>query len=414
MQRHAVLALLCLVVTPGGSLAADEPPEARPGVVKRALHALTTDPEDGAGRGPHLGPFFPRLEIVSSGAGLSPMLHFWLPGAAGGLFDVHASAAYSVRRYQYYDAQLGRVPHLGDSLPPIERGTSTPFPLRDLEKSAAVPGVQVYASARYRDYPREDFYGIGASSLQVDRSDYRRQDGLYEGIVRFRVAQVSFMGRAGLLQTSIRPGTDPGFPSTEIGSDEVSAPGLLRAPDFFHLSAGAWLELRDQPGNPHRGASLGASFSRFEERHGSGFQFDRTVVDARQYLPLGSGRHLIALRQVASLDRPDAGSSVPFFLQTTLGGSKMLRGYSPFRFRDDKLLALAGEYRFELRPSLELALIGEAAKVFPTMGDFDLRQLRHSWGLGIRIKSPHQVHVRVDVLHSAETTRFDFKLGPSF
>jgi outer membrane protein assembly factor BamA len=129
---------------------------------------------------------------------------------------------------------------------------------------------------------------------------------------------------------------------------------------------------------------------------------------------VGSPRHLIALRQVASLDRPDAGSSVPFFLQATLGGSKMLRGYSSFRFRDDKLLALAGEYRFELRPSLELALIGEAAKVFPTMSDFDLRRLRHSWGLGIRIKSPHQVHLRVDVLHSAETTRFDLKLGPSF
>jgi hemolysin activation/secretion protein len=123
---------------------------------------------------------------------------------------------------------------------------------------------------------------------------------------------------------------------------------------------------------------------------------------------------VVALRQLTALDQPDAGSSVPFYMHSTLGGGTLLRGYTSFRFRDDKLLALAGEYRFELRPKIELALIYEAGKVFPTMGEFDLRNLLRSWGAGIRLKSRRSVRARVDVLHSAEGTRVDLKLRPSF
>jgi outer membrane protein assembly factor BamA len=342
------------------------------------------------------------------------MLHFWTPDLGGTSLDVHASASYSIFKYQYYDLQVGLMPHEGERLPRVERGTRAWFPLSDIEKTAAAPGFNIYASVRYRDYPREDFYGVGSSSVRSDRTDYRLQVGLYEGIVRFRVSHLSLMGRAGWLQTAIRPGTDSAFINTEIANDEASAPGLLLAPDFVHLSGGAWLELRDEPGNPHQGASLGVAFSRFDDRQGDAFRFNRTLVDAREYIPLGSNRHVVALRQVASLDDPDAGSRVPFYLQSTLGGSAALRGYSSFRFREDKMLALAGEYRFELRPKVELALIYEAGKVFGEMGELDLHDLHRNWGVGIRLKSPRKVRLRVDVLRSPEATRVDIKLGPSY
>jgi len=306
------------------------------------------------------------------------------------------------------------VPHKGQHLPRVAWGTSAPFPLSDLEKTAAMPGFNIYASARYRDFPREDFYGVGSTSLALNRSDYRLQDGLYEGIVRFRVSRVSLMARAGLLQTSIHPGADPAFPDIGISNDETTAPGLFRGQDFTHLSLGAWLELRDDPGNPHAGVSLGVAFSRFDDRLGNAYQFNRTLVDAREYISLGSNRHVVALRQVTSLEEPDAGSRVPFYMQSALGGSSFLRGYPSFRFRDEKLLALAGEYRFELRPKIELALIYETGKVFPTMQELGLRNLLHSYGGGIRLKTLREVRLRVDVMHSTEGTRLDVKFGPSF
>jgi hypothetical protein len=383
-------------------------------LLKRTVHSFLNDDEAGAGRGVHLGPFVPLAEMSSSGGGPAPILHFWAPDIGATPFDVHASASYSTYRCQYYELQVGLVPHVGEHLPRVERGTSGLFPLTDLEKSATAPGFNIYASARYRDYTREDFYGIGPASLQLSRAAYRLVDGLYEGIVRYRIGRLSLMGRAGLLRTSIRPGSEAAFPSIGIGNDEGTAPGLFRTPEFIHLSGGAWLELRDEPGNPHGGTALGVAFSRFDERHGSGFQFNRITVDARQYIRLGTDRHVVALRQVASLDKPDAGSSVPFYLQSSLGGSQLLGGYDAYRFRDDKLIALAAEYRFELRPKVELALLYEAGKVFPTMADFGLSSLRHSYGAGIRLKAPRSVRVRLDVLRSPEGTQVHLDLGPSF
>jgi hypothetical protein len=410
-----VAAALWIALVPAYAFAADDQPDPdRPGLVMRAVRSFLSDDEAGTGRGLHGGPFYPRVEIVTSGAGLAPMVHFWTPDIGGTRLDVHASAAYSIYRYQYYDLQVGRVPHVGKRLPRVSWGSRGLFPLADIEKSAEAPGFGIYASAQYRDFPREDFYGIGGTSLRLDRTDYRLRDGLYEGIVRYRVSRLSVMARAGLLQGSISPGTDSAFPDTGISNDEGTAPGLLRSPDFLEVSGGAWLELRDEPRNPHRGAALGVAFSRFDDRHGNAFEFNRVIVDAREYVPLGSNRNVIALRQVASLTEPDAGSQVPFYMQTTLGGSAFLRGYSSVRFRGDKLLALAGEYRFELHPKIELALLYEAGKVFPTMRELDFRDLLRSWGGGVRLKSLREVRLRLDVLHSVEGTRLDFKLSQSF
>lgn len=417
MSRTAVvLAALWTGLVPAYSFANDDEPKVeRPGLVKRTIRSFFSDDEEKGGRGRHWGPFSPAVDIVSSGGGIAPMLHFWTPDIGGTPIDIHASAAYSIFRYQYYDMQVGLVPHDGQRLPRVETGTSAMFPLSDIEKTSSAPtGFNIYASARYRDYPREDFYGLGPTSSRLNHSDYRLQDGLYEGIVRFRVKRLSVMGRAGVLQTSIGPGLDSATPNTEISNNEVTAPGLLRSPDFLHISGGFWLELRDEPGNPHRGGSFGVAVSRFDDRDGNAFQFSRTTIDAREYLPLGSRRHVVALRQVAALDRPDAGSSVPFYLQSTLGRSTVLRGYSSFRFRDDKLLGLAAEYRFELRPKVEFALIYETAKVFSTNREFNLNRLQRSYGAGIRLKSPRKVRLRIEIMRSIEGTQLHLKLGPAF
>ena len=136
------------------------------------------------------------------------------------------------------------------------------------------------------------------------------------------------------------------------------------------------------PATPIGAPAVGIAFSRFDDRHGNAFEFNRVIVDVREYIALGSNRHVVALRQVTSLTEPDSGSRVPFYMQSTLGGSAFLRGYSSVRFRGDKLLALEGEYRFELHPKVELALIYEAGKVFPTMREFDVRNMLRSWGAG--------------------------------
>ncbi|MEO8358516.1 MAG: BamA/TamA family outer membrane protein [Vicinamibacteria bacterium] len=433
MSRTFRLALLCGTFAPVGALAQEPTPsptshvQVRPeptpapatveetgNLARRSLRSFLRDDESGDGRGIHAGPFLPRVAVLSSGGGPSPVLHLWAPDIGGTPLDFHASAAYSIYKYQYYDMQVGLLPHRDKRLPSIETGTNGLFPLSDIEKTADAPGFNVYASARYRDYPREDFFGVGANTSNDNHTDYRLRDGLYEGIVRFRLSHLSVMGRAGLLKTSILPGQDSGDPNTDTLHTEATAPGLFTGPDFIHTSIGGWLELRDEPGNPHKGAAFGLSFARFNDRNGSAYQFNRASFEGREYLPLGSRRSVIALKQTLSFDDPDEGSAVPFYLRSTLGGGSLLRGYASSRFRDDRLLYLIGEYRFEITPKIEIAAIYEAGKVYRETQDTNLKNLRTGWGAGIRLKSPRKVHVRLDVVHSDEGNRIHLKLGRSF
>lgn len=409
----AIGALVFVGLAGSAGAAGDEPAQKRPGLLTRKVRAFLADVDDDK-RGLRFGPFTPGMEVVSSGGGLATTLHFWTPDIAGSGFDIHAAASYSIYHYQHYELQMGLMPHAENGMPRSERGSNALFPLSDLEKTASAPGFNLYASAQRRDYPREDFYGLGPSSLEENHSDYRRKDGLYEGVVRFRVSRLSLMGRAGWLETSIAPGRDSAIPDTSVTFDQQRAPGLGQSPDFLHFSAGAWFEGRADPAHPHRGVSIGLAVSRFDDRRGRAFQFNRVAVDLREYVPLGSRRHVIALRQVGAFDHPDEGSRVPFYLQSTLGGSQFLGGFASSRFRDENLVALLAEYRFELRPKVELALIYGAGQVSPSLDALTFDRMRHSYGVGVRLKSPRRVRLRFDVLHGVEGTHVQVKFGPSF
>ncbi len=413
---------LCAALAASSGLASDDPvvpvPAPAPaaeneGFFKKTIRSILDDaPKDPEKRGFGWGPFEPRLEVISAGSGPAPVLHLWARDLVGGI-DFHAAGAYSLYGYQFYTAQIGHVPYVGRRLPRTGKGTTDLFPLADLEKTASIPGFHIFASARYRDYTREDFYGVGPSSVPENRSDYRLKDQLYEGVIQTKVSNLSLMGRAGLMKPSIHPGKDSNFPNTELSNTDLTAPGLTSTPDFMHYSAAAWLEMRDEPANARRGASLGLAVSRLDDRHATAFQFTRVVMDAREYIPLGS-RMVLALRQVAFLDSPDEGSQVPFYMMPNFGGSTFLRGFSGTRYRDNKLLAVGAEYRIDVHKHFQLALIYEAGEVSPTMRDFNMNRLKQDYGAGIRLKTPKRIIGRIDVLRSSERTRIDLKLGPSF
>ena len=126
----------------------DKAETAHDGWVKRRVDKFLSDHDTGTGRGVHLGPLAPRLTILSSGSGPAPILHFWAPDLGGSPIDIHASAAYSLYKYQYYDLRVGLLPQDGTRIPRLERGTNAWFPLADLEKMANGTGAAAYLSAR--------------------------------------------------------------------------------------------------------------------------------------------------------------------------------------------------------------------------------------------------------------------------
>lgn len=357
--------------------------------------------------------FHPKLTTISPGSGFSPGVRYLLPTRPGSKVDFQASAAFSVRGYQHYDLQFGKVLQVG-AQPFLQSSGELGF--RELgEDSPEAERFFLFADLRYRDYPQEDFFGPGPASLETDRSDYRLQDAAFDVVSGYRLnSWLSGILRAGFLNTQIGRGTDSRFVDTQDRFDDSQAPGLAARPDFLRINFALFADVRDNPGNPHRGGAAGVSLSRYQQRGGNEFDFSRLEVDLRGYLPLGSRQRVLALNLFGSADDADRGARVPFFLQNTLGGKNALRGFREFRFRDVNQIYFSAEYRWEAAPAVELALFGDFGKVFPRNQSWNLDDLEKTYGGGIRFKTGSSVLFRIEVTRGPEGTRAAFAFGPSF
>ncbi|HVR69826.1 MAG TPA: BamA/TamA family outer membrane protein [Vicinamibacteria bacterium] len=430
----ALVAFLTLPAAPHARRAAAEPAEAetrrerwerlrrekaealrppRPGVVERSILALEKAERPGL-LAWNVGGFYPRLRSIGWGSQTAIGARFWQPDIGGTKLDVHAAAFHSIRRYESYELQAGLLPHRGRALPARSATGDDVYELGGIRRRGGRQG-HAYASLRYRHLPEVDFYGLGTDSRPEDHTTFLLQDAWYDLVAGYQhTARAVVTARAGLMQAFVGPGRDDAFPATQERFHEAQVPGLARQPDFLHLTLLALLDGRDQPHNPHAGGMLALSASRFDDRDGDLYRFDRLAADARAFLPLGSAQRVVALRALVSADRPAEGSRVPFFLQETLGGSHTLRGYRSFRFRGEKLVLLQAEYRWEAAPAVELAAFLDGGRVASHLADWSLRDLRTSYGLGLRIKTHDQVLLRFDVGRSSEETRFLLRVGPSF
>lgn len=271
----------------------------------------------------------------------------------------------------------------------------------------------LYADLRYRNFPEEDFYGLGPDSSRDDRTDYRHEEGSFDAVAGYPFTRwFGVQGRVGYLRTHVGRGTVDDRPDAQDLFDDDSVPGLDDQPNFFHFNAGLYLAYEDEPHLP--AGILGIQWARFDDIDDQRFEFNRFTLDARGYLPLGSRQRTLAGRFYLSRDDADDLMQVPFYFMNSLGGHDTLRGYQDFRFRDSNLIYLSGEYRWEAAAGVELAFFYDTGKVFPQGTDLSFDHLKHSFGFGIRAKSMRRTLLRIDLGHSEEGTSVFFAFGPAF
>jgi hypothetical protein len=358
--------------------------------------------------------FYPRAQSIGWGSQVALGVRFWQPDIGRSRFDVHASAFYSLRSYESYELQAGFLPHRGRALPPRPTRPDDAFDFGNVLHRGQRK-LLGYTSLRYHHLPEVDFYGLGNDSSAADHTTFLQQDAWYDLVLAYAYTERAvLLVRGGWIQAFVGPGHDEDFPTTQEVFDPVSAPGLDEQPDFQHVTAVAVVDGRDEPGNPHAGGLFAFSAGRFNDRQRDAYDFHRLTADARAFLPLGSHQRVLALRAMASVDKPAAGSQVPFYLQETLGGAHTLRGFSNFRFRGERILLLQAEYRWEAAPAVELAAFVDAGNVFSHESEWTLDDLHTSYGLGLRFKTQAAVLLRFDVARSPEDTRFLVRFGHPF
>lgn len=334
--------------------------------------------------------FRPKLGGLSTGSGFAFGVQFDRLRAWSDRLDLSFSAAASSRKYQNYEVSFD-------------------FP-RLLHRQ-----VRLSASIRYRNMPQEDYFGLGPHTESGDRSDYLYEDAAYEVAGGLRPLPHLVLGsRLGWLHTNLGEGTDRRFPNTSSVFDERTAPGLAQQADFLRGEVFAELDYRDLNGNPHRGAYYRLGYAIFDDLNLHRYGFGRLEADVQQYLSFSHGHRVIALRFSASFDQARSGQSVPFYLQRTLGGSNDLRGFREFRFRDENVVVLNLEYRWEAWIGLDMALFVDAGKVFRDRSDFHLRDLESDVGIGFRFNVEKGVFWRIDIARSREGTRVFLKFNHVF
>jgi outer membrane protein assembly factor BamA len=119
-------------------------------------------------------------------------------------------------------------------------------------------------------------------------------------------------------------------------------------------------------------------------------------LELQQYVPFFNERRVIALRARSVLTASPRGQAVPFFLQPTLGGPDDLRGFAAFRFYGNNLMLLNAEYRWEVTSGLDMAVFGDAGKVFQRATVWDRGRLETSYGIGFRFNLANKVFARID------------------
>lgn len=362
---------------------------------------------------------YPRIQGIAKGSQNAIGVRLWRPNIGGSPLDLHGSAFYSINEYEFYDLQFGVIPgadvrlEVASALPLRSTKGDDVFELATITRPDR-PAWGLYGSARYQHYTQLPFFGIGRDSRRADQTTFLHRDALYELFGAWQPGTMFVVtASGGFLRTGIGPGEDEEYPSLEEVFGEEGAPGLTEQPDYWTAGIQLQVDNRDVVANPGRGAVLALEAKRFRDPD-ERFSFFRLGFDARAFLPLGSPQRVLALRAHGVRDRADEGQQVPFFLQSTVGGSHTLRGFRNFRFRGEQVALLQAEYRWEANPAVEFALFVDSGAVAGPGQSLDLGKLRTSWGAGIRLKTPGAFLMRLEWSRSPEDNRLFFRFSPAW
>jgi len=332
----------------------------------------------------------PTLSGLPSGSGLALGLEYWKSFPEDGPVRLRALAIGSIRKYERLEVQLL-------------------FP-RLLQERAFLE-----LTARQRNFPQEDFWGLGPDTRKRDRSNFRFEDFNYFGTVGARPHPFLRLGlTGGMLKVNVGPGKDRDWPSSEQVFTEAQVPGLLRQPDYYHFGAFAQFDWRDNPNDPHYGGNYLFQWTRYQDRDFGRYSFRRFDAELQQFFGLGQEQAVLALRGLATFTTPGRGQQTPFFMQPTVGGSGDVRGFQQYRLRDRNALVFNSELRVPMNGFVDGVVFADAGKVFRQAGALGLSQLAPSAGVGARLKLGERVFVGLDAGFSREGARLWVRGGHTF
>ena len=345
-------------------------------------HSALLAPRDGFGV---------RVSGIEGGSGFAAGPRWQNSALLGGRARVHASVAASITREHE-----------------IEGGVTV--------EDVGTHAVTIRLGAVARHLADERFAGFGAGSIRADQTSFaldQREASAAAIVAPARWLRLT--GGAGIVTAEARSGRARRLPGTFDRWEAGTLPGLTDHARFATFSLGAVADRRDVPGNPRQGGRYAVSLERYVDRGRSLQSFRRTSVELEQHFSWWRKQRVLTLRTLGVLSHPDRGHEVPFHLQPTLGGSRVLRGFVNDRFRDRHMAVVQAEYAWDVWPFLNAVLFYEAGTVARELRDMTSRSVKSDYGIGFRLGSARTIVARTDVAFgSGEGVRLAMRFSHAF
>ena len=298
--------------------------------------------------------------------------------------------------------------------------------------------LRLEGKGEYEIDPRERFFGIGNGD-EVDSVpapvdpysdpsavDSRFRQRVARGFARARlrlIGPLSVRATSGVLDKrfersskgDIPPGTDI---AEHYQTDEIAA--FTEGTSYTYNE----LELRyDSRRNsdefePESVPSTGWLIAGFggvaRELAGARAHYTLYGGDLQRYIRLGESPRVVVLRLMAQEVR-GASDEIPFVDLPRLGGPTLLRGYQRDRFRDRALALGSAEYMFDLVPGFAAYLFTDAGRVYPSLADATLEEIRVGYGGGLQFHTRKSFIGRVNIASSIDGgIFFNLSLDPVY
>ena len=144
---------------------------------------------------------------------------------------------------------------------------------------------------------------------------------------------------------------------------------------------------------PDRGFFGQFSFNHFDKYLGSDYVYTNYVLDLRKYIPITKNQ-VLALQLFSFNNTGD----VPIRSLASFGGANQMRGYYAGRYKDLNQLVFQGEYRFPIKKRFSGVMFGGTGNVSDKISNYTIRDLRYSYGGGLRIalNKKEKLNLRID------------------
>jgi hypothetical protein len=243
-----------------------------------------------------------------------------------------------------------------------------------------IDGFLGYVDLRYR------FFGVGSTAGSAGVSVPIVQKGYaFVPELLYQVAKSTFLGarlRAVRVETAL-DGSPPAIVEPLTGqSILVTSTGVGPVAVF---------DTRDNEMNPASGVLIDFRGNFAEQNLGSDLNYQTFSLAGNYYRRAGPG--VLALRGYACR----ASDKTPLFDLCLFGSGNDLRGYEVGRYRDQRMVAFQGEYRFPLAGRFGAVVFGGSGKVARTFDEMGDEPDLWSVGAGLRWLASQKARVNLSI-----------------